>query len=73
MLSAKHGAEMDREAIKRERAKLQGVLDQINEGLETRGPDESDLLRRDTTPATRASVERRIAEFDRKLADGSDA
>jgi hypothetical protein len=60
---------MDRAAIETSRAELQGILDQIKAGLETLAEDESGQLRRDTTPATRASLERRIAEYDRKLAE----
>ncbi len=56
---------MDKDAMTRERARLQMILKHMDEDTQARGDE--------FAPATRESLERRIAEFDRQIGDGGNA
>ncbi len=64
---------MDKEEILEERARIQGVLDGLQNvtgsGVETYGPDRAGKRHRNTTAETRDELERRLDELDRKLSE----
>lgn len=63
----------ERESLLEDRARIQGVLDGLQNvdghGVETYGPDGAGKLHRNTTAETRAALERRLDDLDRKLSE----
>jgi hypothetical protein len=62
---------MDKEELLEERARIQGVLDGLQNvdghGTETYGPDGAGERHRTTTAETRDALERRLDAIDRDL------
>ena len=70
MLSPKLGGNVDKDQVRQERVRLQGLLANCESGKVTHyEEDESGELKRDTTAEQCASLKGKIAELDRKLSE----